>query len=284
MGYGYNCAGCCGASYYYSACCGGCCGGVAYAPAVRYIDAGPPVKVTEKDPSAPPMKKTDEAKGGKTIEDEDSKKATTLSADEMKWLVEMLEAEKDAAKKKEIEEEFKGESHLGRAAMYKLYKKDKAGGEAKAARVIVHAAKDVSVTVNGVRVARQGYSDTFTTPNLPHGKSFSYTVTATVTRGGREVTETKRVGVTAGARAEVAEVTVVAPKNTPVRVNGSAYTISGKKTFETPSLKTGQSYFYTVEADVERGGKKVTETRRVSVAAGKAVTVDFTERTVVAGR
>jgi uncharacterized protein (TIGR03000 family) len=233
--------------------------------------------------------------GGRMIKGGDAvRKGTPLTAREAVWLKEMMDAEKDPVQRSEIERQFREESHVGRAASYKLFLKDRPD-EVSAATVIIRAATDVIVTVNGVRVPRKTERDTFLSPDLPPGGGFSYVVTATATRGGREVTDTRRVRVTAGARTEVdftslgaaamvAEVTVLAPKGTAVRVNGAAYTVSGKKTFQTPELTPGVSYSYTVEADLVRGGETVTETRRVSVAAGKAVTVDFMERTAVAGR
>jgi len=232
--------------------------------------------------------------GGRSIRGGDAgRKGTPLTAQEAGWLKEMMDAEKDPVRRSEIERQFRDESHVGRAASYNRFKR--MPEEVSAATVVIRAATDVVVTVNGVRVPRKAERDTFLSPDLPPGGSFSYVVTATATRGGREVTDTKRVRVTAGSQTEVdftplgaaaavAEVTVLAPRGTTVRMNGAAYTVSGKKTFETPELTPGESYSYTVEADLERGGTTVTETRRVSVAAGKAVTVDFTERTAVAGR
>jgi len=234
-------------------------------------------------------------KGGKSSRVGDApRKGAPLTAQESAWLKEMMDAEKDPVKRTEIDQQFRDESPAGRAARYNFFKKERPD-ELSAATVLIRAATDVVVTVNGVQVPRKTERDTFLSPDLPPGWTFSYVVTATAIRGGREVTDTKRVRVTAGSRTEVdftpldsaaavARVTVVAPKGTAVRVNGTAYTVSGKKTFETPELTPGESYTYTFEADLERGGTTVTETRRVSVAPGKAVTVDFTERTAVAGR
>ena len=47
-----------------------------------------------------------------------------MTATEAKWLKEMMDAEKDPAKKKEIEKEFKEDTKAGREAIYKLFKKD----------------------------------------------------------------------------------------------------------------------------------------------------------------
>lgn len=53
-----------------------------------------------------------------------SKKGTPLTAEETKWLKELTDAEKEAAKRKEIEKEFKAGSGLGRIVLYRTFKKD----------------------------------------------------------------------------------------------------------------------------------------------------------------
>jgi uncharacterized protein (TIGR03000 family) len=263
-GGGYGCCGgCCGGCYggcygcwgghhvAYAGC--GCCGGMVYAPTYSHAPsygccgaviphAGPPVKVIEKAPGAPGMKKIE---GGK---DEKGEKGD-----------------------KKIE------------------------GDETAARVIIRAAADVAVTVNGVRLPRKSETETFRTPTLAPGTDYTYTVVATAKRGSRDVTETRRVPVVAGGRAEVdftalgaastaAKVTIVADKDMAVRFNGRTIVVEGKRTFDTPELEPGRSYFYTVEADVTKDGKTSTQKRRVEVEAGKSVTVDLSTATTVAAR
>jgi uncharacterized protein (TIGR03000 family) len=56
---------------------------------------------------------------------------------------------------------------------------------------------------------------------------------------------------------------------------------SSTRTFETPSLQTGQRYYYILKAELVRDGQTLSEQRRVIVEAGKQVTVEFTELTAV---
>lgn len=76
---------------------------------------------------------------------------------------------------------------------------------------------------------------------------------------------------------ESAKVTFVVPSNTKLFVNDVAVSAEGKQTFDTPKLAKGKSYFYTVKAEINREGQTVTDIRRIDVAAGKALTVDFTK-------
>ena len=46
---------------------------------------------------------------------------------------------------------------------------------------------------------------------------------------------------------------------------------STSRVFVTPPLSTGRTYYYEVEAQVERGGRTMTVTRRIPVRAGQEV-------------
>lgn len=174
------------------------------------------------------------------------------------------------------------------------------GGEVKAtsnrpATVIVKASKDIQLKVNGQEAPRKNDEETYTSPALTPGRTYTYTFVAERVVDGKPVTETKEVAVYAGrstlvdfsnfgqaavakteAEAAPANVTVVLPENAKLTVNDVAITAKGKQTFATPKLEKGKSYFYTVKAEIVRDGKPVTETRKIDVAAGKDVTVDFT--------
>src|SRR5262245_2410610 len=54
---------------------------------------------------------------------------------------------------------------------------------------------------------------------------------------------------------------------------------SNKRTFQTPPLEKGRKYYYTIKARAVREGKPVQESRKVYVAAGKKVRVDFGDLT-----
>lgn len=54
-------------------------------------------------------------------------------------------------------------------------------------------------------------------------------------------------------------------------------TTSAHRTFRTPALEAGQTYYYVVRAEVAQGGKQYTETRRLLVRAGENVQASFTD-------
>jgi len=160
-----------------------------------------------------------------------------------------------------------------------------------AATVLVKAPADVKITVNGQATARRTTEEEFKTPDLQVGRSYSYEFSAEAMRDGKKIAKTERVIVRPGEKtvvdfssmdrevvsAEPARVTVILPEGARVFVNDVALTVKGKQTFETPKLEKGKSFYYTVKAELPRAGRTVTETKRVSVEAGKTVTVDFTD-------
>ncbi|MBY0230348.1 MAG: TIGR03000 domain-containing protein [Gemmataceae bacterium] len=73
-----------------------------------------------------------------------------------------------------------------------------------------------------------------------------------------------------------ADVAIIVPDGTRVRVNGAEVAVKGRQEFRTPEPLPGQKYHYLIEADVRRGGRMATETQRVAIEAGKSVAVDFT--------
>lgn len=155
------------------------------------------------------------------------------------------------------------------------------------ATVVIKAPLAATVKVNGETTTRRASEESFETPALASGKTFAYNFEATLPKDGKAVTATRRVTVQAGSRtvvdfselgtdAEAAKVTVLLPKDARLTVNGVAYGSQERQTFDTPKLAKGKRYFYTVVAERRGDGRPVAETRRVTVEAGKAVTVDFT--------
>ena len=82
---------------------------------------------------------------------------------------------------------------------------------------------DVSVSVGEQRLPGEGTSRTFVSPALPRGQRYSYYFTATWTRDGREVTETREAVGQAGERLTVdftaaparADTTEIVPRELP---------------------------------------------------------------------
>jgi uncharacterized protein (TIGR03000 family) len=56
------------------------------------------------------------------------------------------------------------------------------------------------------------------------------------------------------------------------------------RSFQTPKLETGRSYYYTLRADVVRDGRTVSASKRVTVEAGREATVEFKDLPVLSAR
>jgi uncharacterized protein (TIGR03000 family) len=181
-------------------------------------------------------------------------------------------------------------------------KKDKEASLGNVATVVIKAPTDVRITVDGQETPRQGSEESFTTPALEPGSTYSYTIKAEAVRDGRPVTVTRRLKVQAGREShlEFTEfssgpelATVKEPAHVSVRLPADARLYiddilcpltSERREFDTPKLRPGQTYYYTLRAEVVRDSRKQTETRRVLVEAGKAVTVEFKDLPVQSAR
>ena len=77
---------------------------------------------------------------------------------------------------------------------------------------------------------------------------------------------------------EAARVTVKLPEDAKLYVDGIPCPLkSSPRTFQTPKLEPGRTYAYTLKAEVTRDGRTLSETRQVTLRAGKPVTVEFGE-------
>jgi uncharacterized protein (TIGR03000 family) len=155
------------------------------------------------------------------------------------------------------------------------------------ATVIVKAPMAVRITVNGQPAERQSAEQVFTTPDLQPGKTYSYDFKAETVRDGQTVTRTQTVTVRAGresrvdfsdlARADApAHVAIKAPPDARVTVDG-VEAPAAMRSFDTPALEAGRTYYYTVAAEMTRDGRKISESRRVLVSAGQDVSVEFND-------
>jgi len=70
----------------------------------------------------------------------------------------------------------------------------------------------------------------------------------------------------------VARVTIALPADARVWVDNVFCPV---RSFDTPALEPGRKYFYTVRAELNRDGRTVVETRRITVSAGQETTVSF---------
>lgn len=170
------------------------------------------------------------------------------------------------------------------------------------ATVVVRAPLDVKVRFNGQMTRRTAVEQRFRTPALERGKKYSYEIEATATRNGQKYNRTARVIVQAGKIARLdltrlnaakpalekaestaarpaagkARITVKLPEDAKLYVDGVACPLtSEERSFETPKLTAGRTYYYTLKVEVERDGEKVTDGRRVTLKAGDDVVVEF---------
>ena len=166
--------------------------------------------------------------------------------------------------------------------------KDKKSDLGNAAAVIVKAPADVQLSIDGRTISRTASEETFRTPELEPGYSYTYTFKAQVARNGKTVVYTKQVKVRAGQTStadfttlaregkDTARVTVKLPADARLYVDGVLCPLkSATRSFNTPELDAGQRYFYMLRAEVVRDGVKRDAEQRVTVEAGKQVTVEF---------
>jgi uncharacterized protein (TIGR03000 family) len=157
-----------------------------------------------------------------------------------------------------------------------------------AAAVVLKAPAGVRLSVEGRAIPRTAIEETFRTPDLEPGYAYTYTFRAEAVVEGRPVAYTKSVRVQSGQTTEadftklttegkdVSRVTVKLPADARLYVDNVVCPLtSDTRTFNTPELEVGRSYFYTLKAEVVRDGETRTRSTRVVVEAGKDVTVEF---------
>jgi uncharacterized protein (TIGR03000 family) len=165
------------------------------------------------------------------------------------------------------------------------------------ATVVAQVPDGASLYVDGRQVPLNTNPRSFRTPSLEPNQTYFYTMKAVSVRGDKVVSQTKKVEVRANQTSRVAfndlkpegsataKVTVKLPAEAKLTVDGKPCTLtSSVRTFDTPALEPGKSYYYILKAELTRDGQKREETKRVTVSAGKQVTVEFknlnTESTV----
>jgi uncharacterized protein (TIGR03000 family) len=159
-----------------------------------------------------------------------------------------------------------------------------------AAEVIVKAPINVQLSVEERNIPRVANEQSFRTPELEPGSSYTYTFKARVNRNGNEIVYTKQIKVKAGHSTtadftklaaegkDTAQITVKLPSDARLYVEDVLCPLtSATRSFETPALDAGQRYYYTLKAEVVRDGQKRTARKRVVVEAGKEITVEFAD-------
>jgi uncharacterized protein (TIGR03000 family) len=157
-----------------------------------------------------------------------------------------------------------------------------------AAAVVLKAPMNARLSVEGQTIQRTSARETFRTPALEPGSSYTYTFQIDVVRDGKPTAYTKQVKVRAGRVSEAdftklategkdaARVVVKLPADARLYVDDVLCPLTSKtRSFNTPELEVGRSYYYNLKAEIVREGEKRTATKRVVVEAGKQVTIEF---------
>ena len=169
-------------------------------------------------------------------------------------------------------------------------KDEKKSSLGNSAEVLLKAPLNVQLSLDGNVIPRTAAEQAFRTPALESGYGYTYTFKASVAREGRTVSYIKQVQVRAGEVSEAdftklttqgkdaAKVTVKLPSDARLYVDGVQCPLtSATRSFDTPDLDAGQRYYYTLKAEVVRDGVMSTKERRVTVEAGKQVTIEFND-------
>jgi uncharacterized protein (TIGR03000 family) len=160
------------------------------------------------------------------------------------------------------------------------------------ATIVVELPADATLYVDNQRATVDSSRRTIVTPDLEAGKDYFYTLKGEVVRDGKKVEKSKRIVFRAGqevvvkldelnstterAAARTSRVTVRLPEDARLYVDGTVCPLtSGTRSFETPALEPGRSYYYTLKAEVTRDGQPRSESKRVMVQAGTQVDVSF---------
>lgn len=159
------------------------------------------------------------------------------------------------------------------------------------ATVVVQVPADADLFVDNQRSQLSTTTRKFVSPALEPGQDYYYDLRVEALRDGRVVRDSKRVTIRAGSVARVdfrdsvpGEVTAAAPAEITVRLPAEARLFvdnrpcpltSRVRTFTTPKLEPGRSFYYTLKAEVEQDGQTVVDSQRVVVQAGKKVEVTF---------
>lgn len=167
---------------------------------------------------------------------------------------------------------------------------EEGGEETQSATVVIKAPLDVKVRFNGQLTRRVSVDQRFKTPILTPGRAYSYEIEAETIQNGQVVTKTEKILVKAGTVARVdfskmaaakpagekANITVHLPAEAKLFVDGVACPLtSATRSFETPNLVPGRTYFYNLKIEVVRDGETMTDSRHVKMQAGQEVVVDF---------
>ncbi len=155
---------------------------------------------------------------------------------------------------------------------------------------MVEVPADAKIYVNDRLTSTPGSVREYISKNLTPGYNYTYEVRAELVRGGKTITETKRIDVRAGQNtklafnlnSEAAEevetvVTLKVPANAKVNLGGNDTSTKGEtRVFRTSSLRSGSEWKdYKVVVTAEIDGRQITKEQTFNLQAGENREVSF---------
>lgn len=179
-----------------------------------------------------------------------------------------------------------GNSYAGYSAWPTVVAQAPPAAAPQKATVIVDLPADADLYVDGIKANVTSARRKVVSPPLQAGLDYVYTLKAEALRDGKPVTQTKQVTIRAGAVTQVrfddlanrvpAHVTVRLPADAQLYVNDAPIAHQAATTsFDSPPLDRGKPYHYVFRAELRSAGRSTSETRKVTVEAGKRVQVVF---------
>jgi uncharacterized protein (TIGR03000 family) len=161
------------------------------------------------------------------------------------------------------------------------------------ATVVVQLPETATLSVDGQMVTLDSSKRVLVTPELRPGQDYFYSLRAEAQVNGTTLVQAKRVTVRAGGETRVdfgdlkaaaverqgpapSHITVRLPAEAKLLVNGVVCPIQAEtRSFDTPKLQPGQTYSYTLVAELTQDGQIKSATRKLSLEAGKSVSINF---------
>ncbi len=163
--------------------------------------------------------------------------------------------------------------------------------------IVVYVPEDATLFVNDHQMKTKGVERRFAGGKLEAGRTYDYDVRAEMVRNGAKLVRTQRVHLRAGHLEELAfdfsdtvapiqtvgfevpetKLTVVVPEDASVFLAGEDTISVGKvRKFVTTDLASGQAWKdYEIRVEVERNGKTIVKSKKISLHAGDTRQLDF---------
>lgn len=154
----------------------------------------------------------------------------------------------------------------------------------------VNVPQDAKIYVNGSATSSTGTDRQYVSRDLDRGFNYTYEVKAEVVRDGKTIEQVKTVNLRAGQTAELAfdfpaaasvetALTVHVPADAKVFLAGNPTSAKGEtRVFRTTGLSTGKAWDdYTVRVEFEQDGQIVKQERTITLRAGEAQELSFTD-------